>query len=62
MEKKGGRLLDVGCGNGLFLEKMRNLGWEVVGVETDEKAVEVARKRFGLDIYHGTLEQVNFPA
>jgi len=59
--KKGGRLLDVGCGNGIFLEKMRSLGWEVVGVETDEKAVEVGRKRFGLDIHQGTLEEVDFP-
>lgn len=60
--KKGGRLLEVGCGNGIFLEKMRNLGWEAVGVEMDEKAVEIGRKRFGLDIYKGTLEGVNFPA
>lgn len=58
---KKGRLLDVGCGIGIFLEKMRSLGWEVIGVETDEKAVEVARKRFGLNTHQGTLEQMNFP-
>ena len=31
----GARLLDVGCGNGSFLEQMRLLGWAVVGLEPD---------------------------
>lgn len=59
--KKGGRLLDVGCGNGIFLEKMRSLGWEVVGVEMDEKAVKIGRERFALDIYQGSIEEVDLP-
>jgi len=37
-----GKLFDVGCGSGGFLAKMRNLGWEVMGVKADEKAVKVA--------------------
>jgi 2-polyprenyl-3-methyl-5-hydroxy-6-metoxy-1,4-benzoquinol methylase len=56
-----GRLLDVGCGNGLFLDQMRQLGWEVVGVEPDREAVSVAREKLGLVVFHGSLEEVKFP-
>lgn len=55
-----GTLLDVGCGNGAFLARMRELGWEVVGVEPDGQAVKVAREHFGLDIYEHTLEEAGF--
>lgn len=56
-----GRLLDVGCGNGQFLARMRRLGWEVTGVEPDPVAVRVGRDSFGLNIISGTLEQAGLP-
>jgi len=56
-----GRLLDVGCGNGLFLDRMRQYGWDVMGVETDGCAVSVAREKFGLEVFHGSLEEAMFP-
>ena len=56
-----GCLLDVGCGNGRFLAQMRELGWEVMGVEPDSEAARIARKRFGLDVFQGTLEEAKFP-
>jgi len=56
----GGEVLDVGCGGGAFLERMRELGWRVVGVEPDPRAVEVARTRRGLDVREGTLEEHRF--
>jgi 2-polyprenyl-3-methyl-5-hydroxy-6-metoxy-1,4-benzoquinol methylase len=55
-----GRLLDVGCGNGLFLDHMRHLGWEVVGVEPDEEAAFVAREKLGLEVFQGSLEEAKF--
>lgn len=55
-----GKLLDVGCGNGQFLAKMRDLGWEVAGVELDPKAVRIARERLELNIYEGSLEEASF--
>ncbi len=55
-----GKLLDIGCGTGIFLAKMRELGWEVVGVEPDSEAVKVARNYFGLNVYQGRLEEQNF--
>lgn len=55
----GGRLLDVGCGDGTYLAHMRDLGWEVEGVEVDPRAVEQARK-LDLIIHKGNLEQMSF--
>ncbi len=56
----GARLLDIGCGGGHFLARMRDLGWKVVGVEPDEAAVKVARDHFGLDARCATLETAGF--
>lgn len=46
------RLLDVGCGNGNFLNVARTLGYEAYGLEMDPRAVEVARGH-GLDVTRG---------
>jgi 2-polyprenyl-3-methyl-5-hydroxy-6-metoxy-1,4-benzoquinol methylase len=51
----GGRLLDVGCGNGNFLTFARRAGWLVKGVDNDPIAVATARAQ-GLDVIEGTLD------
>ena len=56
-----GRLLDVGCGSGQFLANMRDLGWEVMGVEPDPEAARVAREKLGLEVCQGTLAESEFP-
>lgn len=38
----GSRLLDVGCGNGFFLRKAAQCGWEAEGIDFDQRAVSVA--------------------
>src|SRR5262245_56231624 len=38
-----GRALDVGCGDGNFLNRIRKAGWESEGVEFDEKAIARAK-------------------
>ena len=53
-----GRLLDLGCATGDFLEVMRDDGWEVVGIEPSPFASQWARDRMGLDVRTGTLETV----
>ncbi|UCG79032.1 MAG: class I SAM-dependent methyltransferase [Nitrospirota bacterium] len=53
---KPGRLLEVGCGNGDRLNKIRKLGWEVEGQDIDTKAVNYARKKHNLKIHHGELQ------
>ncbi len=59
--KKRGRLLDVGAGFGFFLSEMRGRGWEVVGVEISQKAMDHAKDVLGLTLHLGPLEKVGFP-
>jgi 2-polyprenyl-3-methyl-5-hydroxy-6-metoxy-1,4-benzoquinol methylase len=57
----GGKLLDVGCGSGNYLYSLRELGWDVYGMEIDEGAAGYARDRLGLKVFSGTLEEADFP-
>jgi len=56
-----GRLLDVGCGSGAFLVRMRRLGWDVSGLEPDPKAARVARAALpGADVRCAQIEEAGF--
>jgi 2-polyprenyl-3-methyl-5-hydroxy-6-metoxy-1,4-benzoquinol methylase len=57
----GGRLLEVGCGNGQTLATMREMGWDVEGVDVDPVSLNIARNR-GLAVHQGRLMDLNFPA
>jgi len=48
------RLLDLGCGNGDFLLRARQAGWQTLGVDVDPKAAVLARQR-GIDIKVGDI-------
>lgn len=50
------RLLDVGCGDGIFLERMAELGWNVLGCDFDVKAVRGCKQK-GLVVELGGLEK-----
>jgi 2-polyprenyl-3-methyl-5-hydroxy-6-metoxy-1,4-benzoquinol methylase len=52
-----GELLDVGCGNGEFIDRMRSLGWQVSGVDPDPKAASHAQSR-GLEVFAGTISDL----
>ena len=45
-----GKILDIGGGTGAFLHTMKQAGWEVTGIEPDEKARENAKKLYGLNL------------
>jgi SAM-dependent methyltransferase len=46
-----GRLLDIGCATGFFLDEAQQAGWTVSGLEKSGWAREVAHSRFGLTTY-----------
>ncbi|HOL67865.1 MAG TPA: class I SAM-dependent methyltransferase, partial [bacterium] len=56
----GGRILDVGCGQGDFLLVMKSLGWETYGVEPNPAAVATAT-RLGISVHCGELNETMFP-
>src|SRR5208337_1186600 len=54
-----GRVLDVGCGNGDFLQLAGRAGWEVFGVDLSDRATSHARSR-GLNVICGALEGAGY--
>jgi SAM-dependent methyltransferase len=53
----GKAVLDYGCGNGYVLAQYARHGAAVSGVDVTEKAIELARARFGLLGLEGTFVQ-----
>jgi SAM-dependent methyltransferase len=57
-----GRVLDVGCSTGNFLDIMRQYGWQTHGVEPNPGAAAYAREQLGLPVFNGTLDDARFGA
>lgn len=62
--QSGGRLLDVGCGTGAFLEEMSMFGrWELYGVEPVAIPAQITQSRLNnANIFHGMLLESRFPS
>jgi len=60
IEKREGRILDVGCGVGFFLKVAEDCGWETYGVEPACYAAEFGQKEYGLNIYCGLLGEAHY--
>ena len=58
--KPNGKLLDVGCGEGLFLGLAQAKGWEISGTEISLYASQFASKILGEEIYCGQLHEAAF--
>lgn len=57
-----GQLLEVGCGEGDFLELAEGAGWDVTGIEYSSAACERARQRLKKSTVHcGELQQMSLP-
>jgi SAM-dependent methyltransferase len=59
-----GRLLDVGCASGLFLNLAADAGWEGVGVEPSTALCERAQRELKgrAEVFHGVLQTASIPA
>lgn len=44
----GKRLLDVGCGAGIFLNEAKKKGYEAYGIDFDKENVKIAKERYGI--------------
>jgi SAM-dependent methyltransferase len=49
--EKTGRCLDIGCGDGDFLNFMKGIGWDIAGTEIAGPAYDRASKRFPQSIF-----------
>jgi SAM-dependent methyltransferase len=56
-----GSLLEIGCGDGSFLQRMRVLGWKVQGIDFDADAIALARQRVGACVQAGQLTDFRYP-
>ncbi len=57
----GARVLDVGCGSGLFVQLMAARGCDATGFDASEPLLLVARRTPGASFYHGDMEALPFP-
>ena len=56
-------ILDVGCGGGILCEPLSRLGAEVTGIDSNEKAIKIAKehariKKLKINYIHGELSKV----
>jgi 2-polyprenyl-3-methyl-5-hydroxy-6-metoxy-1,4-benzoquinol methylase len=56
--RDSGRLLEIGAAAGHFLNAARAAGFDPLGIEPSEAIAEAARKRFGVEIITGGVEEV----
>jgi SAM-dependent methyltransferase len=59
--QRPGKALDIGCGRGLLLHKLRERGWDVRGTELSEDAASYARNVLGLPVTTESLQDAQFP-
>jgi 2-polyprenyl-3-methyl-5-hydroxy-6-metoxy-1,4-benzoquinol methylase len=53
----GRKLLDVGAASGIFLNLARKRGYDVQGIEPSRSLASEARKRYGIELFNGTLDR-----
>lgn len=55
--RKNGDVLDIGCGRGSFLYRLKQDGWRVAGTEFNDETASYARESYGIDVF----SELSFP-
>lgn len=58
IENKNATLVDLFCGNGIFLISLLDTGIKTVGVDSCNSRIEPLKKKYGIDVYNGDAEHV----
>ena len=58
--RKTGRILETGCGSGIFMQRAALRGWAVHGTEIGAHALTAAQAR-GVNMIEGPLDPSNYP-
>jgi predicted SAM-dependent methyltransferase len=58
LDRQPGRLFDAGCGDGQFLNLMKQRGWQGKGVDFDAAAIDTGKKKYGVDLEVGDFQTV----
>ena len=53
--------LDVGCGAGWMLKRLKEVGWRVEGIEWDAQAAAIAAERAGAKVWAGDFVEADLP-
>lgn len=59
---KKGRILDIGCAAGFFLNLAKQQGFDPHGVEISKTFCSFAKREFKLDVFCGTLRERSYPS
>lgn len=54
------RVLDIGCGGGFFLNAVRETFDEVYGLEISSELAEFVKRKWGIDVHIGDIQNINF--
>ena len=59
LPRRSGRLLEIGCAGGFFLDEARRAGFDVAGIELNATMAEYARGKLGLPVVCARIEDVD---
>lgn len=58
----GSRVVDLGCGSGVFTNALHRRGYQCAGVDLSPKLIAIARANFsGIEFHTGDIERLPFP-